>query len=35
MEQIPVPYVVTTVGIRGKGSVPLRSVSVDDYKGKL
>ena len=32
MEQIPVPYVVTTVGIREKEAFPCASVSVDDYK---
>ena len=32
MEQIPVPYVVTTVGIREKEASPCASVSVDDYK---
>ena len=32
LEQIPVPYVITTVGIRENEELPCASVSVDDYR---
>lgn len=32
MEQIPVPYVITTVGIRQEEGLSYASVSVDDYR---
>lgn len=32
LKQIPVPYVITTVGIRQEQGLPCASVSVDDYR---